>query len=174
MRATKRIPTLASRGDWEYDANCKGMNPTEHFFRQKERYNQHGQPILDNRGEIVVVDDEPSEEARAACAGCSVKDVCLDWALHHELHGFQGGMTAQERFVRRSALNIIVASPQSLDSPPPPRSALDEGVVHGTNKGYKAHFRQGQYPCAACLRAHSDQHHIAKERKASQKRVLEN
>lgn len=41
---------------------------------------------------------EHARAARQVCAGCPVRDECLDWALtHHERWGIWGGFTARER-----------------------------------------------------------------------------
>lgn len=36
-------------------------------------------------------------QAKAICGACPVKDDCLAWALVHERHGVQGGLTPIER-----------------------------------------------------------------------------
>lgn len=38
-----------------------------------------------------------SRVARMICAGCPVKNECLDYALKHEEFGIWGGMSAEER-----------------------------------------------------------------------------
>lgn len=42
--------------------------------------------------------DEEAEEAKAVCADCPVKQVCLEHALaHRERDGVWGGLTERER-----------------------------------------------------------------------------
>lgn len=69
---------------WERDAACRGMDQSLFF---------------------PGPDDDPSE-ALAVCAGCPVRDECLEWALFaRERFGIWGGTTEQERrrLIRRSA-----------------------------------------------------------------------
>ncbi len=41
---------------------------------------------------------EPAEAAKAVCAGCPVRDECLDYALaSRQRFGVWGGMSEQER-----------------------------------------------------------------------------
>lgn len=61
--------------DWRHDAACRAI-PPETFF-----------PL-----------GEPGEDkAKAVCAGCPVRDRCLDWALAHEDFGVWGGLAEDER-----------------------------------------------------------------------------
>lgn len=39
----------------------------------------------------------PSNRGKKLCAGCPVRDECLDWALVHEEEGIWGGLTEKER-----------------------------------------------------------------------------
>ncbi len=39
----------------------------------------------------------PSWERKKVCAGCPVRDDCLDWALVHDEQGIWGGLTEGER-----------------------------------------------------------------------------
>jgi WhiB family transcriptional regulator, redox-sensing transcriptional regulator len=49
--------------------------------------------------------------AKAVCAGCPVRQTCLDWALdHHEDHGMWGGMTERARRRYRNERRMAVAS----------------------------------------------------------------
>ena len=44
------------------------------------------------------------------CAGCEVRQQCLDWAVRHEGYGLWGGMTPRERMQIRRKLNITLES----------------------------------------------------------------
>lgn len=39
--------------------------------------------------------------AKAVCASCQFQQECADWGIEHEEHGIYGGLTAQERGIRR-------------------------------------------------------------------------
>jgi WhiB family transcriptional regulator, redox-sensing transcriptional regulator len=43
---------------------------------------------------------------KRVCDGCPVKDLCLDWALHHEDHGIWAGTGPTERRVMRRERGI--------------------------------------------------------------------
>lgn len=61
---------------WMVDAACVGVDP-DLFFPEP--------------GASV-------QEAKAVCAGCPVREECLDYAMsHHENWGIWGGVTARER-----------------------------------------------------------------------------
>jgi WhiB family transcriptional regulator, redox-sensing transcriptional regulator len=61
---------------WRQLADCRGVEP-EIFY-----------PIT----------DEEAEEAKAICAGCPVRQMCLDFALsNRERDGVWGGATERER-----------------------------------------------------------------------------
>lgn len=46
--------------------------------------------------------------ARKICAGCSVKNACLEWAIKHEDHGMWGGTTPVDRRNIRRKRNMII------------------------------------------------------------------
>ncbi len=63
---------------WMRYANCLGVDP-DLFFP--------------DRGGMATVN-----EAKAVCAGCTVRGQCLEYALaHSEKHGVWGGMSERER-----------------------------------------------------------------------------
>ena len=70
--------------DWIGRANCRGVSP-DIFFP--------------TRG-------EPTDEAKAVCQGCAVRDECLESALiNHDTHGVWGGTSEnQRRKIRASRL----------------------------------------------------------------------
>lgn len=61
---------------WRLDANCRGTHPD---------------PFFAERGESVA-------DAKAICAGCTVRDDCLEYALNRKVkHGIWGGLSERER-----------------------------------------------------------------------------
>jgi WhiB family redox-sensing transcriptional regulator len=71
-----RIRERPQAGEWLTAAACRGMDP-ELFFP--------------DRG-------EPTEPAKAVCAGCRVRGECLDYALANvERFGVWGGTSERER-----------------------------------------------------------------------------
>jgi WhiB family redox-sensing transcriptional regulator len=61
---------------WRQLADCRGVEP-EIFY---------------------PVTDEEAEEAKVICAGCPVREMCLDFALtNRERDGVWGGATERER-----------------------------------------------------------------------------
>jgi WhiB family redox-sensing transcriptional regulator len=81
---------------------------------------------------------QTAEHAKAICAGCSVREACLDYALTtRQTFGIWGGTSeTQRRALRRD-----------LKQPRP--------IRHGTEGGHSAHRRRGIPACDACLAAHS-------------------
>ncbi|MGD9525159.1 MAG: WhiB family transcriptional regulator [Dehalococcoidia bacterium] len=66
---------------WPARARCRGMD-TEVFF-----------PVA----EVGPVRDGEVARAKAVCAECPVRELCLDWALVALPHGVAGGLDEQER-----------------------------------------------------------------------------
>lgn len=52
------------------------------------------------------------KEAVEVCAGCPVREPCLQWALHHEGEGYQGGTSPAQRKRMRRDLRISLWEPQ--------------------------------------------------------------
>jgi WhiB family redox-sensing transcriptional regulator len=70
---------------WRLEANCSGMDP-DLFFAE--------------RGDCMV----QVKAAREVCAGCTVREACLEEALETGVRfGIWGGKTAQERRKLRRA-----------------------------------------------------------------------
>ncbi len=69
------LSDFVSRPRWMLNAACRGMD-TEQFFP--------------TRG-------EPTAEARAICATCSVRVECLDYAMQRIEHGVWADTTARDR-----------------------------------------------------------------------------
>jgi WhiB family redox-sensing transcriptional regulator len=67
---------VARSGEWRQEAACRG-GEVERFF---------------------PVSDAEAGAAKAICAGCPVRDACLNWALStHQDDGVWGGLTDTER-----------------------------------------------------------------------------
>ena len=72
------LPVQTVHPDWRDDAACRDEDP-ELFFAH---------------------DDATAQRALAICAGCPVRDACLEHALANgERHGVWGGTTEHERRV---------------------------------------------------------------------------
>lgn len=82
------------------------------------------------------------EQAKTVCQTCPVQAPCLDYALTRKEEGVWGGLTSTER---RALLRNTARALQ-------PRSP----IVHGTERGYKAHRRRGEQACADCSQAASE------------------
>lgn len=57
-------------------------------------------------GELIDIEpDYPSDEVKAICDRCPVKDICLSWALKNRVEGIWGGTTTYQRelMLRRRA-----------------------------------------------------------------------
>lgn len=61
---------------WQRNAACARTDDPEKFFPNGGR---------------------PSNQPKRLCAGCPVRDECLDWAISHEEQGMWGGLTKVER-----------------------------------------------------------------------------
>ena len=86
---------------------------------------------------------DEADEAKAICAGCEMRDRCLDYALgDRSLVGIWGGTSQRERArIRR-------------DNPRPKKVRLAIKPC-GTNAAFKRHQRNGETPCLACKTAHA-------------------
>ncbi len=103
-----------TRPAWITQAACRGMNP-DLFFP--------------DRGEDTT-------QAKAVCAGCSVRAECLEAALMNmDKHGIFGGTSERER--RRMRTHVVV-------------------IEHGTERGYKQHRHRGGGACDARKAAHAE------------------
>jgi WhiB family transcriptional regulator, redox-sensing transcriptional regulator len=69
---------------WQYDAACRGED-TSLFFAPSYFEKRHEK-------------DAREAKAKAICAGCPVREPCLDYALRvREAHGVWGGRNEYER-----------------------------------------------------------------------------
>lgn len=83
-------------------------------------------------------DDAAVARAKAVCQSCPVQAECLSTALDTgERLGIWGGYTPEEREAIRVAKNLPRRPPPSL-------------FPHGTEAGFKRHYRAGTVPCRAC------------------------
>jgi WhiB family redox-sensing transcriptional regulator len=106
--------------DWPGEAACHGAT---HIFFPAE-----------NTGRSAV---KSSDQAKAICAGCPVRDACLEDAIaRNEPDGIWGGLTAPERY------RLVHG-----------RTRGRRRIEHGTADGIAAHPRRGDTPCAACQEA---------------------
>ena len=96
-------PPVPALGGWRDRAACRGAD-LEVFFP--------------GRG-------ESAEPARQICAGCPVRQPCLDYALSHGIvHGIWGGLTERDRRALRSR-HVGAA-----------RRERDEAIVAAAAAGY--------------------------------------
>ncbi len=56
------------------------------------------------KGGLFFEDNRPSvvRKAKAICKGCAVREACLEYATENSEYGLWGGMTANERRIRKS------------------------------------------------------------------------
>lgn len=110
----------ADRGpDWRQRLACADEDP-ELWFPLADA-NQHGQ---------AVAIRTQTEQAKAICADCPVRQKCLDWALTYpEKHGIWGGLTEEERAaMRRAGLTQREAASARAAEEAQRRAARDEQV----------------------------------------------
>lgn len=121
---------IRSRGALDLDipklpgAACKGYEPVRDFHPTARKVNV--------------------DKARAVCAGCPVKQECLDWVTDRERrlgvieYGVWGGMTEWERQERRQAM--------------PEKPRLCRAGLHELTEG-NIHMVGKWRTCLACRRA---------------------
>lgn len=49
--------------------------------------------------------------AKRICAGCPIREECLNWAIHHERQGIWGGTNPRERELIRIKAGIQLIDP---------------------------------------------------------------
>jgi WhiB family redox-sensing transcriptional regulator len=80
---------LSAPENWRAAAACRSADP-DLFF------------LVSDFGMAL----EQVAEAKAICAGCSVRRECLAFALRtHQIHGIWGGMTEAECYLRRGLIS---------------------------------------------------------------------
>ena len=92
--------------DWYEQAACRDLDP------DRFDYDPEADPPA------------KAEAAKGVCAGCAVRDACLDFALERpaaeDTTGIYGGLTPAERLARRSGApssRRLVADPRLQRSP---------------------------------------------------------
>jgi WhiB family redox-sensing transcriptional regulator len=111
-------PIIAPAGDWVEDRACAD-HPTTMFY-------------ADSPGASVYA------AARAVCAGCPVRQECLDYALENrEPYGMWGGLAPMERW------KLVQGKRATM-------------WQHGTAAGYKRHRRLGEEACDECRHANRE------------------
>jgi len=69
--------------EWQQHAACRGLH-ADFFFLPDET--EHGVGFTAEIGTV-----------KRMCAGCPVREDCLEHAIRHEEHGIWAGTTARER-----------------------------------------------------------------------------
>ena len=97
--------------------------------------------------------------AKAICAGCSVRESCLQAALDLKANGpgdgVWGGATPRDR--------------RKLTQAPAPKPTRQRKPInHGTPSGYEAHRRRHEEPCADCKKVMAEK--AALQRKKARER----
>lgn len=85
------------------DASCKGMDINEFYFIEAE-----------GQGNRKLRTKEQIQNLRLLCGGCPIRETCLNWGLHHEIHGWWGGTTEKERAALRVKLNITFENTNNM------------------------------------------------------------
>ena len=100
MSDIAKLPALhVDDWEWHLSAGCRGMDVNTFYNPENER------GMAKRRREA---------DAKVICAGCPVRQRCLEWALTvREPHGVWGGMTPVERDELRVGL-IAAVSPAAL------------------------------------------------------------
>lgn len=139
---TSPVPLpLVERPAWFDDARCRGVDP-ELFFPTK-------------------TGPDSGWEAKKVCAGCPVRELCLEMALERgEKYGVWGGLSErQRRRIRRS---------RGLQRPGERSDVLEpKFLVHGTESSYS----RGGCRCQVCRDGHAL---YVRERKADRAQISGN
>ncbi len=80
------------------------------------------EPCTQAGTEVYYVEDDNvaswklhSYVVKSLCSQCEMRGPCLEWALHHEIHGYWGGKSPEERKKIRKQKNISIKSPPYWD-----------------------------------------------------------
>lgn len=74
---------------WKETPSCRGTN-TEMWFAKDSEPGYREANLL-----------------KRICAGCPVKQECLEYSLHHSVQGYWAGTTPRRRTELRKLLNIV-------------------------------------------------------------------
>lgn len=97
--ATRRVVTKVPPGRWWWEARCLGQGP-DRFF-----------PVGKSGGGATSESDQVIRNAKAFCAGCPVREQCLDYALDNNIDdGIWGGATENRRKRIRRERRKAIAS----------------------------------------------------------------
>lgn len=113
---------------WWSKAACKADNVDPEWFFPEDTNK--------TRGRANVIDGLRTAKAQTICAACTVGDDC-------ESEGHRLGDNVSIRNGKTPS-----------DRRPASQPRLDHG--HGTDAGYRAHYRNGTTPCGECRVAHSE------------------
>lgn len=126
---------------WRDDAACRDMGPALFY---------------DNRG---GAGNFKMGRVREICGTCPVRIDCLTYALEAgERDGAWGGLTERERRkmrgqIRRGTFPIIDGVELQVTLRP---TNNQWSARCGTKSGHDVHRRNGEQPCAPCLKAQAD------------------
>lgn len=124
--------------EWLDAAACKG-HATDLWFAERG----------DNERE--------TKAAKAICAGCPVKDQCLEAALtDNERFGIWGGYTERERRRIKRKRRTDARAAEARRIPRSDQPLKREPAACGTLAGYKRHRAANTPPCDACRKANAD------------------
>jgi hypothetical protein len=88
------MTVIPSPSEWGHKAACLGMD-SDLFFRSNQ-----SKPIRDDLENM--------------CNSCCVKHKCLEWAVHHENHGWWAGTSAHKRAQIRRERGISASRPEMM------------------------------------------------------------
>lgn len=81
--------------------------------------------------------------AKRVCAVCPVTKECLEYSLAKgEQHGVWGGLSDRQRRAEAKRRGLKLSTDRQLEP-------------CGTLAAYRRHYRDGEQPCEACIRANA-------------------
>ena len=137
----EQFQRMAKRADWMEQAACRGHD--SNFWHPPKGTNAD------------------TYKAKAICAGCPVREVCLQWALENgERQGIWGGVSI-DRYARKLRRDGRPPAPNPNRPPGSP-------IIHGTVGGYSLHQRRGVPICDPCRDAfNANKRRLRAERRAA-------
>ena len=119
--------------DWA-NANCAGYS--HHPVHNPDAfYPPNGRPA------ITIIE---------YCANCPIRHDCLNWAIHHEAHGYWGGTTEEDRHHIRRTANVTLTRPEHNANIEPVRTLAPEC---GCMAAVRRHQERGEPLDTACATA---------------------